>query len=169
MFLANNSGIVTAISGPSGSPTQFGEVVSFVISKDANTAAAQQFVQYMMSDGYVDWLALAPGGQVPDPPRHGRQPHRSTPTPGGSCRRGVDTKTPLSDFYPKDVIDALTKSTDTMNRWGFPQGQGALVGPMLVELPVPKALADGARRLGDAAEEAAANAQADVEEIAKGR
>ena len=65
LFLANNSGIVTAISGPSGSPTQFGEQVSFVIGKDADTAAAQQFVEYMMSDGYVDWLALAPEGKFP--------------------------------------------------------------------------------------------------------
>ena len=31
MFLANNSGVVTAIDGPAGSPSQFGEVVAFVI------------------------------------------------------------------------------------------------------------------------------------------
>ncbi len=78
---------------------------------------------------------------------------------------GVDAKKPLAELYPQDVIDTLTESVNTMNRWGFPQGQGALVGPILVELPVPKNLAtalDGSVT----PEEAAANAQADVEEIA---
>ncbi|HSO53804.1 MAG TPA: extracellular solute-binding protein, partial [Actinomycetes bacterium] len=37
-WLAENSGVVTAISGPSGSePTQFGEVTNFSIIKDGNT------------------------------------------------------------------------------------------------------------------------------------
>ena len=53
-----------------------------------------------------------------------------------------------------------------MKRWGFPQGQGGLVGPLLVELPG----AERARRRRSTAsvtpEEAAAKAQADVEEIA---
>ena len=165
LFLANNSGIVTAISGPSGSPTQFGEEVSFVIGKDADTAAAQQFVQYMMSDGYVDWLGLAPEGKFPTRLGTADNPTQYTDA-WGKLPTGVDTKKPLADIYPKDVIDTLTQSTNTMNWWGFPQGQGALVGPILVELPVPKALAtalDGSAT----PEEAAANAQADVEDIAQ--
>jgi len=163
LFLANNSGIVTGISGPSGTPTQFGELVSFVIGKDANTAAAEAFVQYMMSDGYVDWLGLAPEGKFPT-----RLGTAANPTEyadaWGTLEAGVDTKKPLGDIYPKDVIDTLTQSANTMNRWGFPQGQGDLVGPLLVELPIPKALGEALD--GSATpEEAAANAQADVEEI----
>ena len=164
LFLANNTGIVTAVSGPSGSPTQFGEQVSFVIGKDADTASAKQFVEYMMSEGYVDWLALAPEGKFPT-----RLGTADSPTEyadaWGSLEAGVDTKKPLGDIYPADVVKTLTESSNTMNRWGFPQGQGALVGPILVELPVPKNLAtalDGSAT----PEEAAANAQADVQEIA---
>lgn len=166
LFLAENSGVVTAISGPSGEPTQFGEMVSFTITKGGNTAAAQAFVEYMMSDGYVDWLALAPEGKFPT-----RLGTADDPTAyadaWGTLQAGVDTKKPLGDLYPQDVITTLTTSSDTMNRWGFPQGQGALVGPLLIELPVPKALAD-ALDGSISAQEAADQAQADVEDIRSG-
>ena len=51
-----------------------------------------------------------------------------------------------------------------MNRWGFPQGQGRLVGAQLASLPIPKALAaalTGALSPAAAAEQA----QADLETI----
>jgi multiple sugar transport system substrate-binding protein len=162
-FLAKNSGVVTAVSGENGSPSQFGELVSFVISADANVPAAQQFVEFMMSDGYVDWLALAPEGKFPARLGTAENPTEYADA-WGTLEAGVDTKAPLGELYPPEVIETLTKSTDTMNRWGFPQGQGALVGPLLVELPVPAALAEALD--GSATpEEAAADAQAAVEEI----
>ena len=164
LYLANNSGIVTAVSGPSGAPTQFGEQVSFVIGSDADTAAAQQFVEFMMSDGYVDWLALAPEGKFPTRLGTADNPTEYTDA-WGTLPTGVDTKQPLGEIYPEDVVTRLTESANTMNRWGFPQGQGALVGPILVELPVPENLAE-ALDGSVSPEEAAANAQADVEEIA---
>jgi multiple sugar transport system substrate-binding protein len=166
-FLAKNSGFVTAIRGPNatGEPTQFGEVTSFAITKDANTDAAKRFVEFMMSDGYVDWLALAPEGKIPT--RAGSKDNPQEYAEAWSkLEAGVDTKKPLADIYPAEVIDALTKSTDTMGRWGFEQGQGKLVGAQLNELPIPKALAEelGGQLDADAA---AKQAQADVEEIAQ--
>jgi len=53
-----------------------------------------------------------------------------------------------------------------MNRWGFTQGQGRLVGALSAEQPIPKALA--AELDGQLTPDAAAKqAQADVEEIAQ--
>jgi multiple sugar transport system substrate-binding protein len=166
-FLAKNSGIVTALTGNSGGePAQFGELVSFAISKDSNTAAAQAFVEYMMSDGYVEWLALAPEGKFPTRLGTAENPTEYADA-WGTLPAGVDTKKPLGEVYPKEVVDELTKSTDTMDRWGFAQGQGALVGPLLVEAPVPKALASALD--GSATpEEAAAEALKAVEEIKAG-
>jgi multiple sugar transport system substrate-binding protein len=166
-FLAKNSGFVTAISGPNatGQPTQFGEVTSFAITKDSNTDAAKRFVEFMMSDGYVDWLALAPEGKIPT--RAGSKDNPQEYAEAWSkLKAGVDTKKPLAEVYPAEVIEALTKSTDTMGRWGFEQGQGKLVGAQLNELPIPKALAEelGGQLDPDAA---AKQAQADVEEIAQ--
>jgi hypothetical protein len=53
-----------------------------------------------------------------------------------------------------------------MNRWGFLQGQGRLVGAQLAELPIPKALAaalNGSLSTAAAAEQA----QAHLETIAQ--
>jgi len=165
-WLAENSGVVTAIKGPSGSePTQFGEVTNFSIIKDGNTEPAKQFVEYMMSDGYTKWLSFAPEGKFPTRAGTKDNPQEYIDA-WKKLDAGVDTKAPLSDFYPEDVLTALTKSTDTMNRWGFQQGQGQLVGAQLAELPIPKALASEiSGKL--TAQAAAEQAQADVEEIAQ--
>ena len=39
------------------------------------------------------------------------------------------------------MLKKLATSTDTPDWWGFPQGQGRLVGAQAAELPIPKALA----------------------------
>ena len=164
LFLAQNSGVVTAIQGPSGdAPSQFGEQVSFVISSDAPADEAQQFVEFMMSDAYVDWLAIAPEGKFPTRLGTAENPTEYADAWGG-LEAGVDRKEPLGDIYDADTIEALTTSSDTMERWAFSQGQGGLAGALLTETPVPGALLlalDGSM----SPEEAAAEAQAAVEEI----
>ncbi|HEX7195911.1 MAG TPA: extracellular solute-binding protein [Candidatus Limnocylindria bacterium] len=164
LFLAENSGVVTAIEGPSGDgPSQFGEMVSFVISEDADTEEAQQFVEFMMSDAYVDWLALAPEGKFPTRLGSAENPTEYADA-WGSLEAGVDRRTPLGEVYDEATIEALTTSSDTMKRWAFSQGQGALAGALITEVPVPNALLlalEGSM----SADEAAAEAQAAVEEI----
>jgi multiple sugar transport system substrate-binding protein len=165
-FLSENSGVVTAISGSGGGePTQFGEIANYVIVKDGNTEPAKQFVEFMMSDGYVDWLAVTPEGRFPA--RFGTKDNPEEYTEAWSkLPAGVDTKAPLSELYPPEVLEALTMSTDTMSRWGFQQGQGRVVGALAAEQPIPKALA--AQLDGSLTPDAAAKqAQADVEEIAQ--
>jgi multiple sugar transport system substrate-binding protein len=165
-FLSDNSGVVTAISGPDGGEaTQFGEISNYVIIKDGNVDPAKQFVEYMLSDGYVDWLAVTPEGRFPA--RSGTKDNPEEYNEAWSkLEVGVDSKAPLSELYGPEVLEALTKSTDTMNRWGFEQGQGRIVGALAAEQPIPKALA--AMLDGQLTPDAAAKqAQADVEEIAQ--
>jgi multiple sugar transport system substrate-binding protein len=165
-FLAKNSGIVTAIKGPdSTQPSQFGEVTSFAITKDANKDAAKKLVEFMMSDGYVDWLALAPEGKFPVRTGTKDQPNTFTDA-WNHLKTGVERRKPLSEIYPPDLLKVLATSTNTMNRWGFPQGQGRLVGAQLGELPIPKVLAAALNGTLDAAA-AAEQAQAYMEEIAQ--
>ena len=58
-FLAQNTGIVAAISGPDGEPAQFGEVSSWAIPVEANAEAAQQFTTELDADArYVSIPAL---------------------------------------------------------------------------------------------------------------
>ena len=116
---------MTSIQGPSGSePATFGEVTSWTIAADAATDPAQQFVEYMMTDGYEPWIAIAPEGKIPVRAGElaGRRP--TTPTPGPRWTVGVDTKAPLSDFYGPEVIDALTAGHGVAAALGDPAGPG---------------------------------------------
>lgn len=163
-WLAKNTGIVGALKGPNGTSAQFGEVVSWAPTVDATPATAD-FIKYMMEPGYLDWLGLAPEGKVPV-----RLGNSSNPTEyidaWGSLEAGVDTKAPLSKFYSVEILNGIVNGTASMARWGIPQGQGALVGATLGELPVPKALNDMVSS-GLSAARAAAQAKTAVEEIAR--
>ena len=162
-FLAKNSGVVTAIQGPSGSePATFGEVTSWAIAAESAGSSAD-FVEYVMTEGYEDWIAIAPEGKVPvrSGPESGSTEYADA---WAAMDVGVDTKAPLSEFYGQDVIDALTAGTDTLSRWAIPQGQGNLLGAIQGEQPVANAVnevsggtdpAEAASQAADAIREAA--------------
>ena len=63
-FLAENTGVVTTIQGPSGDGGQYGKQTNWAIPIEASSAATD-FVEFMMSDGYEAWIAMAPEGKVP--------------------------------------------------------------------------------------------------------
>jgi multiple sugar transport system substrate-binding protein len=161
-FLAKNSGIVTAMQGPDGQePAQFGEVVGWAATADAAAEPSQQFIEFMMSDGYIDWIAIAPEGKFPI--RRGTQ---ENPTEYVDTWKtlpvGVDTKAPLDQFYPPDVLATIAEAPDPFVRWGITQGQGRLIGASLGELPVPAAVAavtNGGVDPQTAADEAASTLQ----------
>jgi len=140
-FLVNNTGIVTALTGPDGrEPAQFGEVQSWAVLADANAGPAARFIAFMMSDGYLDSLGSAPEGKFPARSGTPEEPTRFVDA-WRTLPAGVDRRVPLDELYPAPVLDALAGSVGTFRRWGITQGQGALVGATLGELPVPQAIA----------------------------
>lgn len=157
-FLAENSGIVTAIAGPDGTtPATYGEVTSWVITAESSTEPSSAFVNHLMGPAYLDWLAIAPEGKVPV--RAGSAENPTEYSDGwADLEVGVDTKAPLTEFYSPEVIDALTAGPSELARWAIPQGQGDLIGAIQGEQPIANAVnavADGA----DPAAEAAAAAE----------
>lgn len=162
-FLARNSAFAAAFAGPSGAPAQYGQVSYMGITSGADTEAAQQFVEYWLSDGYLDWLGVAAEGKFPM--RRGTVDNPSEYIEGwGQLEVGVDTRAPLSDFYSAEVLDNLIQGANNIDRWGFTEGQGQLVSAIYSELVVPQAIAD----IIDGfltPEEAAEQLQQQVEEI----
>jgi multiple sugar transport system substrate-binding protein len=146
-FLSKNSGIVTAIKGPAGvSPAQFGEISSWTITKHANTAAAQKFVQFMMSSGYEGWLGMEPEGKIPVRDGTTAAPRKYV-TDWRAMKIGVSSFEPMDKLFPASFLDQMLAGVTKMQRWGITQGQGALVGATEGSLPVPQAI--GAMTGGD--------------------
>lgn len=141
-FLVRNSGVVSAITGPDGEgKSSFGEIVSFVPVDAGNPEGARQLIEYMMSTGYVDWLALAPEGK--SPMRSGTQDNPTEYADAwAQLEIGVDRKAPLTDFYDAETLEILTSIGETIDRWAIPQGEGALLGAFETELPLAANLAD---------------------------
>jgi multiple sugar transport system substrate-binding protein len=140
-FLARNTGVVTGILGAGDSHAHFGEVSSWTITKDSDTEHARQLVEFMVSEGYEDWLAMAPEERIPV---------RAGKTAGSAeyadawraLPVGVGKNEPLSRIYPQDVLSALLEGVTEMKQWGIIGGRGDLVGAAMHELPVAKAVSD---------------------------
>jgi len=160
-FLAENSGLVPSFSGPSGSAAQYGQVSNLGIGAGSNTDAAKLFVEYFLSEGYLEWLSTSPEGKLPM--RLGNADNPNEYIEGWTqLETGVDRQAQLSEYYSADLIQELVEGADSFNRWGFPQGQGELVTAIYSSLPVPAAVAavlDGA-----SVESAVADMQAGAQE-----
>jgi multiple sugar transport system substrate-binding protein len=139
-FLVENTGVVQALQGPSGDePAAFGEVVSWAILRDA-APETRELVEYLMSDGYEDWLGIAPEGKIPM--RHGTEDDpEAYVTAWKELAAGVDTKAPLSQFYDAATLESIVTGPDSFDRWGIPQGQGVLAGEVAGQYVVPAAIA----------------------------
>lgn len=164
-FLAKNSGLVGPLTGSAGQPSQFGVVSTVNISTEAPTEDAQKLAEFMLSDGYVRWLGLSPQGKYPVRSGDKSDPEKFQ-TAWAGLESGVDSKAPLSEFYGEDSIQSLGDGVENFQRWGFAQGQGALVGALRGEQPIASAVADVIG--GKDPAQAAKDVQATVEEIQAG-
>ncbi len=164
-FLAANTGVVTAIEGPDSSgPAQFGEITSWTVTDGANVESSQAFIEYMMSDGYEPWIAIAPEGKVPVRTGTADEPTLYSDL-WATLPAGVDTKAPLSDFYAPEVLEVVASGPEDLARWGISQGQGDLLGALQGEHPVAEAVSQVAQ--GDDPATAAQNAAEAVRSIAE--
>lgn len=138
-FLAENSGFIPAFIGPGADePVQYGQVSALGITTSAAPEAID-FVQFWLSEGYIDWLSTAPEGLFPM--RSGTANNPNEYIDGWrQIEVGVDTEATLADFYSEDLTNTLAEGAVSFVRWGFGQGQGALVGGIYRQLPIPRYL-----------------------------
>lgn len=161
-FLAKNSGLVGPLVGEAGEPAQYGDVATFNITTDAQTEAAQALIEYMLTDGYTRWLAISPQGQYPVRLGDKQDPEKYA-NAWEELESGVDRKAPLSKFYSDESIESLKEGVQSFQRWGFAQGQGALLGALSSERPVAEAVNKVIG--GDDPAQVAADTQSRIEEI----
>jgi len=125
--LARNTGFVTSVAGPSNPDgSGWAQLSYFGITVDAAVDDAQAFVKYLLNEGYLDWLGMAAEGKFAVRAGTPDEPARFLDG-WAALEVGVDRRAPLGNFYSADVISDLVAGLETGNRWGFSQGEGALV------------------------------------------
>ena len=162
-YLARHSGLVGPLGRADGSPAQYGNVSTWGIFDGASVNGAKGFVRYMMSDGYVRWLALSPQGKYPVRFGDDANPERFV-TEWSRLQSGVERRAPLRRFYSEASVRSLGAGVQRFQRWGFEQDQAPLIGALEGPLPIPKALAAAIAGRIDPSR-AAAQAQAGVEKV----
>ena len=157
-YLAENSGIVTSFAGPDGAPAQYGQISYMGIGTGANVPAAQAFIEFWLSDGYLDWLGTSVEGKFPM--RRGTAANATEYVDAWqTLPTGIDRKAPLSDFYSAETIAAIAAGADNAARWDI----GVASGVLYTELQFPALIAELIASGGSAAD-SLPGIQAEVEE-----
>jgi len=162
-YIAENTGVVSAISGFSNdAPAAWGSVNSMGIAPDANEAA-QTFVEFWMSEAYLDGLGIAAEGKFPM--RQGTVDNPSEFIEGwGNLEVGVDRRAPLSDFYDAETLDIIVNGSQGYSRMGYDVGQALVASAVSTQFFIQEALVGMLN--GDLTpEEAAIEMQAAAEDL----
>jgi multiple sugar transport system substrate-binding protein len=161
--LAERTGVVTTLAGPSNPDgAAWADIRYLGVTTDANTDAAMAFVEFSMSDGYAETLAIAPEGKFPVRRGDGDDPKRFLEV-WETLPVGVDRKAPLVELYPAETIAAITAGLDTAQRWGVAEGQLAAASKVINSQIVNRVT----RRFIDGEIDAAAAAALINEELAR--
>jgi multiple sugar transport system substrate-binding protein len=100
--LPGKTGFAAQMVGPNGSAS-YGQLVTLGIMKGADPIA-QKVVEYFLTEGYIDVLALAPFGKVPVL---------------GSAVDGWKELSPYFAHYSSETLDQIANGFETMQRWLF--------------------------------------------------
>lgn len=139
-YLAENTGLLAKLSGPSGELRQLGSVIALGISADADVEPAQQLVRYLLSDGYSEWLAQAPNTLLPARPGNGEN-ERYYIEAWRDLEVGVERRGLLDDIYGTEVIDELLEGApQTFDSWALQHPE--LTGAIYEALIVPQVVAE---------------------------
>ena len=161
--LAQDTGFVTVFSGPGNDAgAAYADVRYLGITADADTAVASDFVKFVVSGGYGEWLSMAPEGKFPV--RKGQfGGNKDYEKLWASLDVGVDRKEPLANIYPQKVIDDIVAGLSVGDRWGVADGQLATASKMVnarIMSQVIRKYIDGEISLDDAAAEIVAKHKA---------
>jgi multiple sugar transport system substrate-binding protein len=100
--LALKTGFAPKMVGPNGAAT-YGQLVTLGIMKGADPAA-QKVVEYFLTEGYIEVLALSPFGKIPVL---------------ASAVDGWKALSPFFAYYSSDTLDQIANGFETMQRWLF--------------------------------------------------
>ncbi|WP_261167123.1 ABC transporter substrate-binding protein [Microbacterium sp. Marseille-Q6965] len=124
-FLAKNSKFLTVID--EDNPRQYGAILSYVVPTGAQSEAAQQFIEYAMSSGYIESLSAAAEGRIPL-----RNGTAESPTEyidaWGDLGIGVDGAATTAEVYGEEFVAEMGEGINSVYLWGMGTGDTTLAG-----------------------------------------
>jgi len=162
-YLTEVTGILPTFSGYGDSdPVSWGTTVNLGIKPDSSETV-QDFVKFLMSDGYVQMLSMAPEGKSPMRKGTLEDPERFV-NAWTALETGVDTEALLSDFYGQELMTTIVSGAEDYSRMGFDQGYAELASAVASNFILQELVVDVLS--GDLTpEEAALELQIEVEEL----
>ncbi len=115
--LALNTGFAAQMVGPGGS-SSYGYLSTLGIMKGADPAA-QLVIEYFLTEGYIDVLALAPFGKVPVLE---------------SAVDGWKEVSPFFAYYSDETLDQIANGFDAMQRWLFRPDYGPVERAVIADI-----------------------------------
>ncbi len=150
--LAQKTGFAPMMEGPNGSAS-YGQLVTLGIMEGADPEA-QDVVQFFLTEGYQDVLAIAPFGKVP------------------VTKSAVDGWKDLSPYfanYSPETLEQIANGYDSMQRWLFRPDydatERAVVGDIEGRLLIPQVVSNIALEGSMTPEDGAAWLQEQVEAL----
>ncbi len=150
--LAANTGFASVMEGPNGSAS-YGQLVTLGIMQGADPEA-QKVVEYFLTEGYGDIIALAPFGKVP------------------VTKTAVEDWKTSSDYfanYSDETLDQIANGFESMQRWLFRPDydatQRAVIGDIEGRLLIPTVISNIALEGTMSPETAAQFLQEQVEQM----
>jgi multiple sugar transport system substrate-binding protein len=133
-FLAENSGFITvlepsggAASGSAQEPAQFGATLAYAVPAHANSDEARQYIEYVMSEGYADTLAVATEGRLPLRTGTPENPAEYLDA-WGDLGFGPKVESSVAEVYGDDLVTAMGDGMAAVSRWGQGTPDATLAG-----------------------------------------
>ncbi|GAB2484561.1 extracellular solute-binding protein [Promicromonospora xylanilytica] len=128
-FLAQSSDFITVLepSAPGAEPAQFGATLAYAVPAHADSEEARQYIEYVMSEGYTDTLAVATEGRLPL-----RTGTPESPTEyldaWGDLGFGPKVESSVAEVYGDDLVTAMGDGMAAVSRWGQGTPDATLAG-----------------------------------------
>ncbi len=131
--LDQNSGILTALAGSGFEPNManFGNITYLGITPKADPQAAAAFARYWFNDSYPSWLAEETERKVPMRLGTSAEPRLFIDSWGQTPIVGEQS---LLDLFGAETVSQLRDGVADTPRWGFREGQGAVIGSLYENL-----------------------------------
>lgn len=133
-YLAKNSGFITKLDGIGdfSEIANFSEIMALGITTSADRQLATKFVEYWFNEGYLLWLSVDPERKVPLHWGTNEDPTLFLDAWGELALRPGSPG--IEEIYGTALVEQLQDGIARSSRWGFQDGQGALMTRIYEEL-----------------------------------